>query len=255
MELGKNYPSLLSPGIIDGYWVYKCASQANIQSKIFPQGFSSIIFYFTGRKESASSLGAGSPYILVSGEQTAPGPVYYHKNDFFIVARLKSFYLHPLLKIDMESLTDKMLSLEDVNKKLYQRLMPCSSPVSLAEKLRLIDRELYLLFNNNQPRGSGMTEAISLAFSSKGTCSIEELLEAGGLSARSLERNFLKTVGIPPKAFNRVIRFNNIIHRLKSGYGCPLVETALDFGYYDQAHFYNDFKKLSGYTPSHFLSL
>ncbi|MBN1796962.1 MAG: AraC family transcriptional regulator [Spirochaetales bacterium] len=254
MELGKYYGSRFCPEFIDAYWVYRCKSEKSIRSRIFPQGLSNLIFYFNESKQTGTCLDNGFPYIFVNGEITGPLPVAYRKNEFFIVAHIKSFYLHALLNINMESITDKIVSLEDIDKKLYRRLRSCAAGDSPEESLRAIDRELYLIFREISAPAAGLAEVMDLAYSTRGICSLDELLERGNMSARTLERNFLKTVGVPPKTLTRIIRFNNILHHLKARKKCSLIETALDFGYYDQAHFNNDFKKISGYAPSFFIS-
>lgn len=73
-------------------------------------------------------------------------------------------------------------------------------------------------------------------------------LAAGlGLSARQLERRFRAHVGLPPKAFARVARFDRAVRRL--GDGTPLALLALDCGYADQAHFSHEFRSLAGMAP------
>jgi len=73
-----------------------------------------------------------------------------------------------------------------------------------------------------------------------------------GLSQRHLIEIFREQVGLTPKAFCRVRRFQ---HALQSIHNVPQVDwtqVALDCGYYDQAHFIHDFRSYSGLTPSQY---
>ena len=71
------------------------------------------------------------------------------------------------------------------------------------------------------------------------------------LSQRQLERLFLERVGVSPKRYARLCRFERAVH-LARGPG-TLAEVASAAGYADQAHFIRDFRRLAGATPRRFL--
>jgi AraC-like DNA-binding protein len=88
-----------------------------------------------------------------------------------------------------------------------------------------------------------------------GQVRIDDLAFQAGLSARQLRRLFLDQVGLSPKHFCRVIRFRNSLSRLPQAGRTEWAHVALDCGYYDQAHFINEFRQFSGYTPGEFVAL
>ena len=69
-----------------------------------------------------------------------------------------------------------------------------------------------------------------------------------GLSARQLRRLAQLHLGVSPKAYCRVLRFQSLLHQLQNS--SPLLSWQ-DF-YYDQAHFIREFKTMSGSSPQHF---
>lgn len=76
-----------------------------------------------------------------------------------------------------------------------------------------------------------------------------------GLSQRRFIELFRREVGLTPKLFSRVRRFQEVV---RSVHGRPEVDwarVALSCGYFDQAHFIHDFKSFSGLTPSSYLAL
>ncbi len=85
-----------------------------------------------------------------------------------------------------------------------------------------------------------------------GRLSIKQLRERSGSSRTRFTQAFKETVGVPPKTFARLVRFQAALERL-NGQETPLVEIALRAGYYDQPHFNADFKELSGFTPTEYL--
>ena len=71
-----------------------------------------------------------------------------------------------------------------------------------------------------------------------------------GLSARQFERRFGAQVGLSPKAFLRVVRFQEVLRAVGAGSTTDWARLAVELGFYDQPHFVNDFKAFTGYTPT-----
>lgn len=72
------------------------------------------------------------------------------------------------------------------------------------------------------------------------------------VSARSLERKFLTHVGMSPKLFSRLVRFDRVVRDLARRGQTPWTQFALAHGYSDQAHFINEFREFAGVTPEEF---
>jgi AraC-like DNA-binding protein len=88
-----------------------------------------------------------------------------------------------------------------------------------------------------------------------GQVRVDDLAFDAAMSARQLRRLFLEQMGLTPKHFCRVIRFRHSLPRLRTTRRGDWTEVALECGYYDQAHFINDFREFSGYTPGEFAAL
>jgi AraC-like DNA-binding protein len=75
-----------------------------------------------------------------------------------------------------------------------------------------------------------------------------------GLSARRFIQLFSQEVGLAPKLFCRVRRFQEVVKTVHAGREMDWTQIALDCGYFDQAHFIHDFKAFSGLSPSAYLA-
>ncbi len=73
-----------------------------------------------------------------------------------------------------------------------------------------------------------------------------------GASPRQLERRFKTRVGMSPKHFARIRRFQRVFPTIERGGGW--VDAAAACGYYDQAHLIRDFRAFAGEAPSHLLA-
>lgn len=72
-----------------------------------------------------------------------------------------------------------------------------------------------------------------------------------GLSARRLIASFRAEVGLTPKTYLRVRRFQAAMRMLDAG-DVRGAEIAADLGYFDQAHFVREFRSFTGMTPTQY---
>ncbi len=94
--------------------------------------------------------------------------------------------------------------------------------------------------------------AVALIHGASGRKRIDSLLGDLNVSARRLERNFLTHVGMSPKLFSRLVRFDRAVRDLGARGATPWSQFALAHGYTDQAHFINEFREFAGVTPAEF---
>jgi methylphosphotriester-DNA--protein-cysteine methyltransferase len=83
---------------------------------------------------------------------------------------------------------------------------------------------------------------------------VRQVTDQVGLTAKRFIQTFDQTVGLTPKVFCRVRRFQHVLHRIHTAQDVDWVGIALDAGYYDQSHFIHDFQAFSGLTPSDYLA-
>lgn len=82
--------------------------------------------------------------------------------------------------------------------------------------------------------------------------SVKRVVDHMGMSAPRFIQHFRDTVGLTPKRYCRLQRFHHALrlmaHRQHHGW----TDLALRCGYFDQAHFINDFRAFAGITPSQY---
>jgi AraC-like DNA-binding protein len=88
--------------------------------------------------------------------------------------------------------------------------------------------------------------------STPGLTQVEDLAVSAGMGVRSLQQLFSEYVGVSPKWVIRRFRLHEAADRLASGEEPDLAALAQRLGYFDQAHFTSDFRKLVGQTPAHY---
>lgn len=71
-----------------------------------------------------------------------------------------------------------------------------------------------------------------------------------GLSAKRFIERFKAEVGLTPKRYCRILRFQRALALAEPGGGVDWTRVAADCGYFDQAHFIHDFRSFAGITPT-----
>lgn len=81
---------------------------------------------------------------------------------------------------------------------------------------------------------------------------ITPVVEAVGLSATRFIQVFREEIGMTPKRYTRLLRFQYGLRQIINGQHATWSDLALACGYYDQAHFINEFRAFSGITPTQY---
>jgi AraC-like DNA-binding protein len=92
--------------------------------------------------------------------------------------------------------------------------------------------------------------ALSCLHATRGELEIGALTETLGCSRRYLIALFNDYVGLPPKLYARVLRFQHAVELADRGGDAGWAEIAQRCGYYDQAHMVRDFQQFTGQTPT-----
>lgn len=84
-----------------------------------------------------------------------------------------------------------------------------------------------------------------------GRVRVDDLARLAGLSTRQFRRLCLDLTGLSPKYLCRAIRIRHAASQVLAA-NDGFSSVALDCGYYDQAHFINEFRALVGLTPTEY---
>jgi AraC-like DNA-binding protein len=142
---------------------------------------------------------------------------------------------------------ERSIALDDVwvGARLTDRLSEVPTPV---EKLRTLEALLTQLIRQGTRRSEMVDHAIHL-FRDRGL-SVGQCARSVAVSERRLSQVFREEVGMSPKMWCRIRRFQTAVRALHNGADVPWAELALECGYYDQSHFANDFRAFSGVDPT-----
>jgi AraC-like DNA-binding protein len=121
-----------------------------------------------------------------------------------------------------------------------------------SQKFAILEAALLhrLQRSKTQRRDPIIDLALTHLHHSPGTTTITELTRTTGLSPRRLSERFNEQIGVSPKLYCRIQRFQQAVQQMHNGTDIDWAELALTCGYYDQSHFANDFRAFSGLSAT-----
>jgi AraC-like DNA-binding protein len=124
---------------------------------------------------------------------------------------------------------------------------------SVGLKVAYIQEQLILLLRKNHRHNGVVDYCVGALRSADGRIPIRELEQYTGYSRRYLDLLFRQYVGLPPKVLAGIFRFQRFYRRWAEGQSFDQFKTELYSHYYDQAHFTNEFRKMTGHSPRKFI--
>jgi methylphosphotriester-DNA--protein-cysteine methyltransferase len=242
-------------------WLYEGFRPAHPRERLLPTGTVEIVINLRedrsvtyGRKDIERPLvrsgeivcGAHSEYFVIdTNSQDGVIGVHFRPGGAFPFLKLPAGELHNQ-HVDLSQFWGRQAASE-----LRERLLAARSPEA---KLRVLERALLEAACGEFDRHTAVAYALDVFHQAPAGRSIREVTERTGLSARRFIDLFEKEVGLTPKLFCRVQRFQRVLKSIALGGRVDWVDLALTCGYYDQAHFIHDFRAFSGINPSTYLA-
>ncbi|MCK4662618.1 MAG: AraC family transcriptional regulator [Bacteroidales bacterium] len=250
--------NFLSP-YVKQYWAIENCIQpgeSHIQ-RIVPTGLVELFFYFGNKPKAVNKNRRLLDNTLISGQQKE----HY---DIVVTGNLSTFSVTLLpqgammfFDLPLIELYDQTIPLQYLQKDAIDKVeSDLFESKTFSEKVFVIENFLAQKFlkNYREYDAARINGSIRLINQTNGIVSINTLASRACLSRKQYERIFGDSVGISPKRFLRIIRFQNAIFRKQLNSKIRLTDLAYDCGYYDQSHMINDFKYLSGMTPKQYFS-
>jgi AraC-like DNA-binding protein len=122
-----------------------------------------------------------------------------------------------------------------------------------AERFRILEQTLLTRTHGSLNRHPAVRHALALFDGSNGARRVDDVVQRIGLSSRRFVDLFRSEVGLSPKAFCRIRRFNEALRRIERVTDVDWADIALSCGYFDQPHFNRDFRAFAGLSPSSYL--
>jgi AraC-like DNA-binding protein len=236
---------------IECYWIVEDVSVEIRKQKIIPDGFTEIIFHLADPYRiclndswqlQSRSLLAGQirKYFFLENTGTS----------IIIGIKLKPTALTHLYQLKMNELTNYVLDIREVLGDKFQAVeQSIRSATQHSERIAALNNYFRMITGGVKKETHAVDRAIDLIRKEHGMVTMATLCEVASVKERQLENLFKEWVGLPPKFFTRMIRFNYIfelVNENKQNWS----DLAYEAAYYDQSHFIRNFKSFTGENPT-----
>ena len=203
--------------------------------------------------------------LLYQFDKQLPETFLYGQSTRFAELNLKGMFntigvffypnaLKLLFGINANELTDSCLDIDaEARKSGFYLSEQLSQAESIQEKIDIFSVYFFFLIRSNHKSENPLMQyVVSVIVESGGTVILKELRDKVQLSERSFERKFKEYVGISPKLFTRICRFQAALDQMRNNDFHKLSDVAFENDYSDQSHFIRSFREFAGFSPNEF---
>ena len=245
---------------IESIWVYQNDPQPHMLERILPTGAAQLLVNL--KEDQARFYDPESPhrYVATSGSVLSGAHSRFQvidtsEQEYVAGVAFKPGGVVPFTRMPAHEACDVDVPLEALwgcgrTATLRERLLESGSIEAKLDVLEAVLREMW--------RPPGLHPAVAFALGAFDraplTTSIAAVTDTIGLSAKRFIERFRMEVGITPKVYCRIRRFQRAVTMATRGRQVEWTQVALDSGYFDQAHFIHDFRSFAGLTPTAYQS-
>ena len=253
----KKYSKTLMPYINDIQVFEEDILNAETFLPFFADGYPGIVFnkalngvYLLHKEEKLSE-------IFIYGQTIRPIQLQIEGAYKMIIFQMFPFALRILLGIEPKTLNDDCYDLSQLFKSIdCHAFKKLKESTDTHEQIVIITHLLNTAIDKSAHRpDESVILAINLILQFKGKISITELRKKLFVTERTLERRFVKEIGVSPKILSKIIQFQFSLHQIRNAEESKMINIVYENGFFDHSHFIRSFKKFTGMTPSKFENL
>jgi AraC-like DNA-binding protein len=242
------------------FWYWQGAPTTHAKERLMPTGEPSVIFNLGNdpiRIYDADDFGRFGEYgrSVVSGARTTCFVIDTSQEERVFGIQFHPGGAFPFFRVPSAEMENRSIDLEDVwprtANELRERLL---SSQTIEGMFDAAERHLFAQLVRPLELHRGVAFALGHFCHCPQVGKIGLVLRETGLSERRFIELFHQQVGLTPKAFCRVRRFQRALQSVHGAREVDWAQIALDCGYYDQPHFIHDFREFSGLTPTQYVA-
>ncbi len=251
MKLDYYLPSDLNQLLVIQYeHVQAEGENISVIDRHIPSGYASLVFNSSGRAVIHEEPLIQLPrHFMVVPLFHAVNIGIYENLDSFIIT-CKASVLSKLLSLNLSSCKNDFYrrSQNDGLKTITQKFI---EKKSATDRIAIIEQ-----FFHEKGLSDYVPDEIDILYNlimeGQGCVPIAGQVEQFDQSPRYFRRHFIERVGINAKTLARIVRVNYLWSMIMKNSAVDFQDMVFEGGYFDQAHFIHDFKKIAGETPSYF---
>lgn len=208
-----------------------------------------LVFQVDDRPQLRNNDNHHVPNAYICGIETVASSMSIESNFSHFGISFNSFGLAEIFKIGNETLVDQIIDLNDLG--LTDLISKLADAISTNSRMEIMCKFIANQISQKKIVNNTIVQIVLNGELVEKT-DLFKLQKKYKLTERTMERQFKNALGISPKTFQRLVRFEKSLHLLKN----PIYQNSAAIGYIlnytDQSHFIKDFKRFTNITPSQF---
>jgi len=191
--------------------------------------------------------------VWISGMHKNYISISAHKKSEMFVIQFKPFGAYPFFHFPIQNLNEKLVPAEEIfgNEILKLREEILVKETS-DEKFIVAEKWLDDRFHQNKTPPSELLTVLE-KLQTESVANYSQIIENYSKTKKHLIDQFKKYIGLTPKYYQRILRFNEILQQIHKSEKIEWAQIAYQCEYADQSHFIKEFKHFSGFNPQKFI--
>ena len=178
-----------------------------------------------------------------------------NENSRMVWASLKPYFLNWISNVPIHLVNNNVVPFDDIFEKNDFRLEnQIAEQDNHLKIIKLLDAFFMKQFLNCHNHELKTIKIYNEIYSQNGLLNFELLAKQNKVSMRTMQRNFAVQMGMSPKHFARIIRFNHAMKLRRENTECNWQDIIYHCDYHDQSHFVHDVKSITGSSPNIFFN-
>jgi AraC-like DNA-binding protein len=234
-------------GFIERFWYWKGHTVSHSLERILPTGTVELVIDLGSARTSKS---------VVSGPRSKSSIIQRTAQDELLGIHFQPGGAFPFLKFPFGDLHNIAVGIDDVwgEEQASQLLDLLDQAERMETRFQILEAWMIRAIRRPLNHHPAVTFAIA-ELERNPNLSMSQIAAKVNLSQRRFIQVFCNEVGVTPKLFSRIQRFNRVVGSASVSDDVDWLEIAMSFGYFDQAHLIHEFHEFSGLTPTEYLGL
>jgi len=255
-------PAFPLNNFVERFFYYEGLNPAHIVDRFLPDGNTEIIFDLTENtqyiydNETLTEI-QSCRHAWVSGVRTQPITIPSGRGSRMLIVAFRKGKAHPFYPLPMSEITDRVVGADLIfGRNILDLREQLLAATSIGQMFLLVEKFLFRQAGNSLPSESTsrcIEYALFCMMNRPNRLCLQNLSDQIGYSQKHFISLFKQQVGVSPKQYLKIMRFQKAILDVENSKLVNWTRIALDSGFYDQAHFINEFKIFSGFTPNDYV--
>ena len=191
--------------------------------------------------------------VWVSGMHKNHISISAHQNSEMLVVQFKPSGAYPFFNQDMSTLNEQVVSGKEIyGSEIYDLRDAITKAELLSDKFKQVENWLLSKYQKRKVPAKELLSVIE-NLQENPVVNYNKAIEEYSKTQKHLINQFKKYVGLTPKYYQRILRFNQILAEIHQSKKIEWSDIAYQFEYTDQSHFIKEFKHFSGFNPQKFI--